>query len=212
MARLVPNLIKLSSVVLVVSLFGCGDQLKQCQEDLASAQERVKDLQGLYDQAERARVAAEDEIAALRAERDRLKGELSKKPEGWDKVPGGALISIQGDILFDSGKADLRKEGAPTLEQIADAIKKQYADHDIYVFGHTDNEPITKSGWKDNYELSCQRSLTVLRFLKNGGVQNYAAACGWGETRPAQSNDSKEGMQANRRVQIFALDPKLRGK
>ena len=38
------------------------------------------------------------------------------------------------------------------------------------------------------------------------------AACGWGETRPIQSNDNEAGMQANRRVQIFALDPKLRAK
>jgi chemotaxis protein MotB len=212
MARVAFNLAKVLSFVLLASSFGCGDKLKQCQQDLNAAQDRAKELQGLYDQAERARVAAEDEITALKADRDRLKGDLAKKPEGWDKVPGGALINIQGDILFDSGKAELLKEGTPTLEKIADAIKKQYPNHEIYVFGHTDNEPITKSGWKDNYELSCQRSLTVLRFLKLGGVQNHMAACGWGETRPAQGNDTKEGMQANRRVQIFAMDPKTRGK
>jgi len=212
MTRLISNLVKVMSLVLAVSMFGCTDQLKQCQQDLAAANERAKELQDLYDQAQRARTAAEDEIAALKAQRDGLKGELAKKPSGWDTVPGGALISIEGDVLFDSGKADLRKEGAPTLDQIADAIRKRFPNHEIYVFGHTDNEPITKSGWKDNYELSCQRSLTVLRYLRTGGVQNYMAACGWGETRPLQSNDTKEGMQANRRVQIFALDPKLRGK
>ncbi|HPD28437.1 MAG TPA: OmpA family protein [Phycisphaerae bacterium] len=212
MARLVSSLVRLFSLVLVISLFGCSDQLKQCQQDLTTANDRVQELQKLYDQAERARMAAEDEVTALKAERDRLKGELAKKPEGWDKVPGGALINIEGDILFDSGKAELRKEGMPTLDKITDAIKQRYPNHEIYIFGHTDNDPIEKSNWKDNYELSCQRSLTVLRYLKNAGVRNYLAACGWGETRPAQTNDTEEGKQANRRVQIFALDPKLRGQ
>lgn len=212
MARLVSNLVRVLSVVLVVSMFGCSDQLKQCQQDLTAAKKQADELQKLHDQAERARMAAEDEVTALKAERDRLKADLAKKPEGWDKVPGGALISIEGDILFDSGKAELRKEGAPTLDQITDAIKQRYPDHEIYIFGHTDNDPIEKSGWKDNYELSCQRSLTVLRYLRNAGMRNYLAACGWGETRPAQTNDTEEGKQANRRVQIFALDPKLRGQ
>ncbi len=212
MPRLISNLIKVMSVALVVSMFGCTDQLKKTQQDLEAEKARAAELQEQYDKALRARTAAEDEIAALKAERDRLKGELGKKPSGWDTVPAGALINVEGDVLFDSGKADLRKEGAPTLDQIADAIKKRFPNHEIYVFGHTDNEPITKSGWKDNYELSCQRSLTVLRYLRTGGVQNYMAACGWGETRPLQSNDSEAGMQANRRVQIFALDPKLRSK
>jgi len=212
MARLLSNLVKVLSLILVVSVFGCTDQLKQCQQDLDAANARAQDLQGLYDQAERARMAAQDEVTALRAERDRLKADLGKKAEGWDKVPGGALISIEGDILFDSGKAELLKEGAPTLDQIADAIKQRYPNHEIYIFGHTDNDPIAKSGWKDNYELSCQRSLTVLRYLQTASVRNYLAACGWGETRPAQTNDTDEGKQANRRVQIFALDPKLRGQ
>lgn len=213
MARLVSSLMKMMLVLLVASVFGCGDQLKQCQQDLASAQDRLKELQDAKDEADRQRMVAQDELAALRAERDKLKADLAKaaKPApGWDSVPGGAMISIEGDVLFDSGKADLRKEGAPTLDQIADTIRKKFPNQDIYVFGHTDNEPIAKSGWKDNYELSCQRALTVLRYLRTVGVRNNLAACGWGETRPIQSNDTKEGMQANRRVQIFALE--LRGR
>jgi chemotaxis protein MotB len=209
MARLVSILSKVMVVVLVASIFGCGDQLKRSQQDLAAANDRNKALQDAKDKSDRERQAAQDEVTAMRAERDRLKADLAKaqKPaEGWNTVPGGSMISIEGDILFDSGKADLRKEGAPILDQIADAIKKKFPSQDIYIVGHTDNEPITKSGWKDNYELSCQRALTVVRYLRNAGVQNYMAACGWGETRPLQSNETKEGMQANRRVQFFAMD------
>jgi chemotaxis protein MotB len=214
MARLVSSLSKVMLVVLVASIFGCGDKLKQTEQDLAAANDRLKALQEEKDEADRARLSAQDEITALRAERDRLKGDLAKaqKPvDGWNTVPGGSMISIEGDILFDSGKAELRKEGAPTLDQIADAIKKKFPNQDIYIVGHTDNEPITKSGWKDNYELSCQRALTVVRYLRNAGVQNYMAACGWGETRPLQSNETDEGKQANRRVQFFALETRGRG-
>lgn len=213
MTRLVSNLSKVVLVALVASILGCGDDLKQCQQDLAAANDRLKELQDAKDQADRERMAAQDSVTALRAERDRLKSDLAKaqKPaDGWNTVPGGSMISIEGDILFDSGKADLRKEGAATLDQIADAIKKKFPNQDIYIVGHTDNEPIAKSGWKDNYELSCQRALTVVRYLRNAGVQNYMAACGWGETRPLQSNDTSEGKQANRRVQFFAMDMKGR--
>ena len=84
---------------------------------------------------------------------------------------------------------------------------ENFADHDIYVFGHTDNVPIRESGWKDNYELSCQRALSVVRQLQASCVMQFVAACGWGEHRHVADNASNATRQANRRVEIFALAP-----
>jgi chemotaxis protein MotB len=213
MARLTFTLAKLLSVGLVLVAFGCTDQLKQCKEDLAGAREQLNALKERCDQAERAQRAAEDEATALKADRDRLKADLAKAmapAPGWNNAPGGAFISIEEALLFDSGKADLLKEGMPTLDKIVNTIMKRFPKYEIYVVGHTDNEPIAKSGWKDNYELSAQRSLTVMRYLKGAGLENPIAVEGWGETRPIASNETKDGRQTNRRVEIFALEPKSR--
>jgi chemotaxis protein MotB len=212
MARFTFTLAKVLSVGLVLAAFGCTD-LKQCKEELASTQDQLKALNKRCDDAERAQRAAEDEATALKADRDRLKADLAKAvapAPGWNNAPGGAFISVAESLLFESGKADLLKEGMPTLDKIVNTIMKRFPNYEIYVVGHTDNEPIAKSGWKDNYELSAQRALTVMRYLKGAGLGNPIAVEGWGETRPIASNDTKDGMQANRRVEIFALEPKSR--
>ena len=115
------------------------------------------------------------------------------------------MTSIEGTVLFDSGKAHLKSGARSTLGKVVDAVKSQFADHEIYVFGHTDATPIKQSGWEDNYELSCQRALTVVRFLRSQGVTAPMAACGWGKQRPISGNDTAQARQANRRVEIFAM-------
>jgi len=62
-------------------------------------------------------------------------------PEGWQAVPGGAMIAIEGSVLFASGRAELRREGTSTLDVITSTIQSTYPDKDVYVFGHTDNNP-----------------------------------------------------------------------
>ncbi len=212
LTRSTPPLLLLS---LLIGLVGCQDPNKDMAGDDQAAQsaaDRIRDLEDLLDQAEQDRMTAEDQALALRTERDRLKAELaargtSEPAAGWESVPGGAMISIEGTVLFGSGKAVIKPTGKQTLDEVARAINEQFPGHDVYVFGHTDNEPIRVSGWKDNYELSCQRALSVLRHLKGKGVMQYVAACGWGEDRPVADNASGQARQANRRVEIFAMAP-----
>lgn len=214
MTRHVPVLIRLMLVSVVVALAGCQkpNQEPLSDQDAASAADRIKELQRQLDEAERARAAAEDEALALRTERDRLKDQLAgargSGGDNWVAVPGGSMTSIEGTVLFDSGKAVLKPGGKSTLDAVAKAIRERFPDREIYIFGHTDAEPIRVSGWKDNYELSCQRALSVLRYLKGKGVTEYMAACGWGEHRPVGDNKSASGRQANRRVEIYAMNPR----
>ncbi|RME41480.1 MAG: flagellar motor protein MotB, partial [Planctomycetota bacterium] len=75
-------------------------------------------------------------------------------------------------------------------------------------FGHTDDTPIRKSGWKDNYELSAQRALAVVRYLGSKGIDfKRLIACACGEHRPRVPNRSAAERARNRRVEIFAVDP-----
>ena len=76
-------------------------------------------------------------------------------------------------------------------------------DQPIGIEGHTDNQPIAKSGWKDNWELSLARARSVLTTLVAHGVApNRIAATGYGEYRPISSNDTAKGRAKNRRVEI----------
>ena len=213
MSRFKSLLIVLLVPGLLVATAGCNDpkeRIAALEQENATAAGRINELQDLYSKADRDRQACEDERAALREQIAQLQKQLADASEpapGWNNVPGGAMISVEGKVLFDSGKADLKTSGQKTLDSIVSAIRGQFADHDIYVFGHTDIEPIRESGWKDNYQLSCERSLAVVRYLKSHGVTQGLAACGWADQRPIADNSTDAGKQANRRVEIFARAP-----
>lgn len=126
-------------------------------------------------------------------------------PIGWTPVAGGGMISIPGNLLFSPGKIKLRSDSRATLEGIASTLQGEYADKDVLVIGHTDDQPIRKSGWADNWQLSAERSLAVVRFLQESGVPAVRLlACGAGENRPVVVGSSSK-RAANRRVEIFAV-------
>lgn len=172
--------------------------------------------------------AAQDELAAIKADlgrcqedllaarhdTDALRGRLAEQPEvpqGWQAIPGGAMIAIPGSVLFDSGKAALRSGANSTLNSIVSTIQSTYPDKEILVYGHTDDEPISKSKWTDNFELSAQRALSVVRALEQDGISSdRLVAAGCGEHRPVVPNSSATNRQKNRRVEIYAMDPSLR--
>jgi chemotaxis protein MotB len=108
--------------------------------------------------------------------------------------------------LFDSGKAKLRKDSYLKLNKVVDVLNTTVADLNVGIEGHTDNRPIKKSGWKSNWELSTARALSVLHYLSDKGVSEpRLAAIGYGEYKPVASNDTREGRQKNRRVEIVIL-------
>lgn len=148
-------------------------------------------------------------------EADALRAQLSQAPtepapSGWTAVPGGGMIAIEDDVLFAPGKITLRDQARRTLDGIVSTLQGEYGDKDIFVFGHTDDRPIKKSGWEDNWQLSTERALAVTRYLKEHGVSpGRLVAAGCGEHRPRADNASELNRTANRRVEIFAIDPAL---
>jgi len=209
-----PNMLRQLSLVVVLglsaALIGCNDPNQGVVRDDDTSQrlaDRISQLQAELDAAQRQRNVDQAEIERLRRELAEARAKQDTAPTGWQGVPGGAMTSIEGTLLFDSGKADLRPGAKQILSRIAATIQQQFPEREIYVFGHTDTDPIRHSKWKDNYELSCQRSLSVLRSLRSDGLANYMAACGWGENKPVAENSSAQAKQANRRVEIFAMIP-----
>ncbi|MFA4888271.1 MAG: flagellar motor protein MotB [Candidatus Omnitrophota bacterium] len=149
-----------------------------------------------------------DELSKIKSLlEDKLSQEISDKQVGLEMQEKGLVITVVGDLLFDSGKAKIRKEAQPLLNKVAGVLQKNVPNLNVGIEGHTDNEPIRHSTWKSNWELSTARALSVLHYLVNEKKISPArlSAIGYGEFRPVASNDDKEGRQQNRRVEIVIL-------
>jgi chemotaxis protein MotB len=122
-------------------------------------------------------------------------------PVAFDAAAGTITVTLPDTILFDSGKADLKKSTG--LDNVLAVIKEKYAGKMVDVIGHTDTDPIKKSKWTDNWELSAQRALAVTRYFAGHGIANSdLRAVGRGESDPIASNKTSAGKAKNRRVEI----------
>lgn len=163
------------------------------------------------------------QTASLAAERDSLAKTHEASVNQYDKVVSelsaevekGNLqvrqykdmltVDVAEQIFFDTGSFTLKKSGQEVLKKVGDALAN-YPDKAIRVVGHTDNVPY-KGKWS-NWELSVMRATTVVRFLqdKNKIDPQRLAAGGRGQFEPVASNDTPEGRQKNRRIEITLLD------
>lgn len=118
-------------------------------------------------------------------------------------------VEVAEQLFFDSGRATLKDSGKAVLKKVADALKS-YGDKAIRVVGHTDNVPIAKSLQKrfpSNWELSSARATTVVRFLQDSGIEpERLLATGRAEYAPVAPNDSEDGRQKNRRIEITLIE------
>jgi chemotaxis protein MotB len=120
------------------------------------------------------------------------------------------VISLPGDVLFDSGHETLKKDGKDILAKVAGVITAdpQLLSRDYQVAGHTDNKPMAHGPFKDNWGLSLMRAREVLVYLVDpdkGGklpVDHWSAA-GFADTDPIASNDTDDGRQKNRRCELI---------
>jgi len=121
----------------------------------------------------------------------------------YDSAAGTITSTLQDSILFASGAVTLKNASSQQLDQVAAAIKAKYQGRLIDVIGNTDNEPIRKSKWEDNLQLSTERANTVVRYLiKRGISESDIRAIGRGASHPVAENTTASGRARNRRVEI----------
>jgi chemotaxis protein MotB len=140
---------------------------------------------------------------------NRLQREIARGEVDLHMRDKGLVVTVVSEVLFDSGRAEVRPEGKEVLKKVADVLAR--VDEDILIEGHTDNVPITHSPWKSNWELSAHRALNVLHFFVDEQGLNPArfAAAGYGPYRSVASNLTEEGRQKNRRVEIVILPTEI---
>jgi outer membrane protein OmpA-like peptidoglycan-associated protein len=118
-----------------------------------------------------------------------------------DPAAGTMTVRVPGDVLFDPGKATVREGAKSTLDQVAAALKKDYAGKQIRVEGHTDADPIRVSQWKSNQELSEARAAAVKTYLAQKGVNaGSISTTGFGADKPKGQDKAQ-----NRRVEIVVI-------
>ena len=125
----------------------------------------------------------------------------------------GIVVTLLDKVLFSSGKAAIKPAGKEALAKVAAVLED--VPNEISIEGHTDNEPINRSRYlyKSNWELSSARATNVLYLLEEQGIYpERMSATGYGEYRPVAENDTKEGRQRNRRVEIVILPEIIRQK
>ncbi len=119
----------------------------------------------------------------------------------------GLVVTIlTDDLLFDTGSSSLRPEGKAVLDTLAPVLR-DLPNH-VAIEGHTDSRPLHSSS-KTNWELSTERSTSVLRYLleRHGLAPERVSASGYADQRPLAANDSDEHRALNRRVEVVVLTP-----
>jgi outer membrane protein OmpA-like peptidoglycan-associated protein len=131
---------------------------------------------------------------------DRQAAEMERDLEGAriERVGEGIKITFGGGILFDVDRADVRPAVQADLVDLARILNK-YDDTNVMVQGHTD-----ATGSEDyNMDLSVRRASSVATFLAAQNVgRDRLSAVGYGELQPVASNDTPDGRQQNRRVEV----------
>ncbi len=152
--------------------------------------------------------SARQEIAPLDAIYDLSQQTLTennlKKFASIDLIPDNTMrIILTGDLLFNTGKADLSQTARQSLQKVATAIK--HTPYMINVIGHTDNLPMHSERFNTNWELSVARASTVARFLIEETDMNPTqfVVSGYSSFRPVRPNINAENRALNRRVEII---------
>jgi chemotaxis protein MotB len=139
---------------------------------------------------------------------DKMKAEIAQGQVTITELKGKLTVNMVEAVLFDSGKAEVKKEGLELLGKVVDVLKET-KDKVIRVEGHTDNVPIAGAlarVYPTNWELSAARAINVTRFLQAQGIDPARlSATAYGEFKPVADNETKEGRAKNRRIEIVLV-------
>ena len=154
--------------------------------------------------------ALANKVQELQRFRSEFFGRLREVLSGRDELQiVGDRFVFQSEVLFDQGQANIGNSGEEQLQKLAvtlaDIATKIPDDINwvLQVEGHTDDIPISAGRFTDNWDLSTERALSVVRFLASQGVPaNRLAATGYGEFQPLASGDTDDARRRNRRIEL----------
>src|SRR5262245_6395958 len=217
---------RMLTTLLVVLAGGCGVS----KEEFAAAQRDAQQNQKNYQEEAKKTAALEQKVTQLEKQNKELttasvkleqeKGALQAKSAQYEQLAsslqsqissgqveiselrGKMTVKLKDKVLFASGSTALNKDGKAALNAVAEAFKG-LKDKNVIVAGYTDDVPTGKSGFKDNWDLSTARAVTVVRYLQSKDVPpEILGAAGFSQFRPLAPNDSAQNRSSNRRIEI----------
>ena len=211
------HLIGLGALAGVLLLVGCDNNSKDRMSLLEQENTELRDQLSERDRALEATNSDLREANRLLREQEDMyasqpvaasTGSVST-PTAFDGIEGVSTstsgrevtITVASDVLFDSGRTTLKKNAKRSLDQVADVLRTRYNGRQVQVIGHTDTDPIRKSGYKSNYHLGFERGYSVRDYLISRGVNSEMVSIS--SFGPDASLDTKS---RSRRVEIVVAE------
>ncbi len=211
---------------------GQRDKLSQDREELSEIlkartdtlsqnvfelRKKVADLEeenaGLRRENERLARAKEEQVQKVSSTYENLlekmKVEVAQGQVAISELKGKLSVTMVDAILFDSGRAEVKRGGLDVLRKVI-SILKDVRDKSIRIEGHTDNLHIggaLAKRYPSNWELSAARAINVARYLQDQGIDPaQLSAVAYGEWKPVADNATPEGRAKNRRIEITLVE------
>ncbi|OED35778.1 hypothetical protein AB834_04110 [PVC group bacterium (ex Bugula neritina AB1)] len=200
----------------LILIFSLG--LVGCSTNRMGDPKKTKYIKTLSSQGEEImgqidKVLSEKELEAISLKQklldlqSRIKKEYGEQNVRMKKIEKGWKVSILDQILFDSGSHNVNPVGKSLLCKVAVVLKS--SKKNIQVSGYTDSQPVKRSKrkYKNNWDLSMKRALSVLNFFEEKGVPSKKmVAVGFGQYRPLLKDTSQKALRKNRRVEILIFE------
>lgn len=210
------HLLAIGSIATLVALTGCDSTkdtvslLEQENSELRSQlNERDHALDAANSDLRAAQLLIREQEAMFDEELSAFSGGGISTPTAFDGIEGVSTsvsgrevtVTVASDVLFDSGRTSLKGPAKSSLEQVASVIQSRYPGKPVRVIGHTDTDPIRKSGHKSNYHLGFERGYAVRDYLISRGLDSsMVSITSYG---PDMSKNTKS---ESRRVEIVVAD------
>ncbi len=220
-----------AALLILATVGGCRstseDRVRELEAQRADLESRNKRLTMDVARGQQNKIRDEADLERERAKNEMLSEALIQRPSESTPAPridtealrpqlerqgvrvvsradGSAAIVLASDaVRFSAGKADITSQGETTLRRVATVLMETEGIDSIRVEGHTDSDPIRRSGFKSNEHLSLERARKVRMYLvKLGFSEERLDVKGYGAQRPVAPNDSKKNKALNRRVEI----------
>jgi chemotaxis protein MotB len=200
-------------------LVGCNsaqkDELSMLKEENAQLTMQRDEARSALDASEAERRRLEEENGNLQARANEVPPPATTVASNETATPnldlpagvtaenrnGTIVLTIEGDVLFDSGKATLKTDAKKTLDKVVSEIKKKYPNNQLRLAGFTDTDPIKKSGFKTNYHLGFERAFNVGEYVVTKGLEKSKIE--YSSFGPEMPKSTKK---ASRRVEIAIVN------
>ncbi len=198
----------ISGTLVLACLAGCSSDLQKTNALLVSENEDLRaqlaDRNAALAESQQALTERDARIARLEMEAQYQQPALAQVT-GFEQIDnvsasyeaGQVTVEVESDVLFSSGKTALKTVAKSSLNDVSTVLVRSYPDHLIRIEGHTDSDPIRKSGHASNYHLGFERAYAVREYLISRGVPPARISlASYGPDLPRQTKPE------SRRVQI----------